>query len=94
MESVTETTGILRYSTGRNLYKWISEEKLPSMIRKEYPTINNPPEHPRNPHLEIKLDALHRFYELGDNIKFALEYIGYNRASIYRWRKRYLKKVP
>ena len=91
-ESVTETIRILGYPTRRNLYKWISEEKLPPKIRKEYPTVDNPLEHPRNPPLEIKLDALHRCYELGENIKYVSEDIGYSRASIYQWRKRYLKE--
>lgn len=91
-ESVTKTIRILGYPTRRNLYKWISEEKLPPKIRKEYPTVDNPPEHPRNPPLEIKLDALHRCYELGENIKYVSEDIGYSRASIYQWRKRYLKE--
>lgn len=81
-ESVTKTIRILGYPTIRNLYKWISEEKLPPKIRKEYPTVDNPPEHPRNPPLEIKLDALHRCYELGENIKYVSEDIGYSRASI------------
>ena len=91
-ESVTKTIRILGYPTRRNLYKWISEEKLPPKIRKEYPTVDNPPEHPRNSPLEIKIDALHRCYELGENIKYVSEDIGYSRASIYQWRKRYLKE--
>lgn len=36
---------------------------------KEYPIIDNSPNHPRNPPLEVKLDAIHRCYELGENIK-------------------------
>ena len=55
--------------------------------RKEYPVINNPPDHPRNPPLEV-----YRCYELGENIKYVSEDIGYSRASIYQWRKRYLKE--
>ena len=66
--------------------------KIPTQTRKEYPVINNPPDHPRNPPLEVKLDAIHRCYELGENIKYVSEDIGYSRASIYQWRKRYLKE--
>ena len=91
-ESVTETIRILGYPTRRNLYTWIAEENTPSKTRKEYPVINNPPDHPRNPPLEVKLDAIHRCYELGENIKYVSEDIGYSRASIYQWRKRYLKE--
>ena len=91
-ESVTETIRILGHPTRRNLYTWIAEENTPPKTRKEYPVINNPPDHPRNPPLEVKLDAIHRCYELGENIKYVSEDIGYSRASIYQWRKRYLKE--
>ena len=91
-ESVTETIRILGYPTRRNLYTWIAEENPPPKTRKEYPVINNPPDHPRNPPLEVKSDAIHRCYELGENIKYVSEDIGYSRASIYQWRKRYLKE--
>lgn len=91
-ESVTETIRILGYPTRRNLYTWIAEENTPLKTRKEYPVIDNPPDHPRNPPLEVKLDAIHRCYELGENIKYVSEDIGYSRASIYQWRKRYLKE--
>ena len=88
-ESVTETIRILGYPTRRNLYTWIAEENTPPKTRKEYPVIDNPP---RNPPLEVKLNAIHRCYELGENIKYVSEDIGYSRASIYQWRKRYLKE--
>ena len=91
-ESVTETIRILGYPTRRNLYTWIAEENTPPKTRKEYPVIDNPPDHPCNPPLEVKLDAIHRCYELGENIKYVSEDIGYSRASIYQWRKRYLKE--
>ena len=91
-ESVTETIRILGYPTRRNLYTWIAEENTPPKTRKEYPVIDNPPDHPRNPPLEVKLEAIHRCYELGENIKYVSEDIGYSRASIYQWRKRYLKE--
>ena len=91
-ESVTETIRILGYPTRRNLYTWIAEENTPPKTRKEYPVINNSPDHPRNPPLEVKLNAIHRYYELGENIKYVSEDIGYSRASIYQWRKRYLKE--
>ena len=50
-ESVTETIRILGYYQHvRNLYTWIAEENTPPKTRKEYPVINNPPDHPRNLH--------------------------------------------
>ena len=85
-ESVTETIRILGYPTRRNLYTWIAEENTPPKTRKEYPVIDNPP-------LEVKLNAIHRCYELGENIKHVSEDIGYSRASIYQWRKPNMNKA-
>ena len=48
-------------------------------------------EHPRNPPVEVKMDAIHSCFELGENIKCVSEEIGYSRASIYIWRKKYLQ---
>ena len=80
------------YPTRQNLYNWIYEEKHPTKVREDYPIVDNSPDHPRNPSLQVKLDAIHRCYELGENIKYVSEDIGYSRASIYQWRKRYLKE--
>ena len=46
----------------------------------------------KKPPLDIKLDAIRRCFEQGENIKYVSEDIGYSRASIYQWRKRYLKE--
>ena len=51
----------------------------------------NTAEHPRNPPVEVKMDAIHSCFELGENIKCVSEEIGYSRASIYIWRKKYLQ---
>ena len=85
-ESVSETVRILGYPTRKNLYNWIYEEKHPTKVREDYPIVDNPPDHPRNSSLQVKLDAIHSCYELGENIKYVSEDIGYSRASIYQWR--------
>ena len=90
--SVSETVRTLGYPTRRQLYNWIYEEKHPSKKEKKLPVVINPPNHPRNPPLEVKLKALRRCYELGENIRYVSEDIGYSRASIYQWRKRYLEE--
>lgn len=90
--SVTEVIRILGYPTRRQLYNWIYEEKQSPKPRKPLPIIGNSPNHPRNPPLEVKLNAIHRCFELGENIKYVSNDIGYSRASIYQWRKRYLKE--
>ena len=91
-ESITEVIRILGYPTRRQLYNWIYEEKHPPKSRKPLPITGNPPNHPRNPPLEVKLNAIHRCFELGENIEYVSNDIGYSRASIYQWRKRYLEE--
>ncbi len=48
--------------------------------------------HPRNPSVDVKLNAIKRCFENGESIQSVSEDIGYTRASIYQWRKRYLEK--
>ena len=88
--SVTETIRVLGYPTRRALYTWIENEGMPKSPRKEAIHANTA-EHPRNPSLEVKMDALRRCFELGESIKSVSEEIGYTRASIYAWRKKYLR---
>ena len=38
------------------------------------------------------MNAIHRYYELGENIKYVSEDIRYSRTSIYQWQKSYLKE--
>lgn len=42
--------------------------------------------------MDVKLDAIRRCFQHGESIKYVSEDIGYSRASIYQWRKRYLKE--
>lgn len=88
--SVTETIRVLGYPTRRALYTWIENEGMPKSLRKEAIHVNTAG-HPRNPSLEVKMDALHSCFELGESIKSVSEEIGYTRASIYAWRKKYLR---
>lgn len=88
--SVTNTIRMLGYPTRRTLYTWIENESIPKAPRKPLDNINTVA-HPRNPPIEVKMDAIHRCFELGESIKCVSEEIGYSRASIYAWRKRYLK---
>lgn len=90
--SVSETIHILGYPTRRQLYTWIAAENMVKKERKQLPRFANSPAHPRNPPLDVKLDAIRRCFEQGENIKYVSEDIGYSRASIYQWRKRYLKE--
>lgn len=89
--SVTETVLQLGYPSRELFYKWLKKETQPPTPRKKAHIINTA-EHPRHPSVEIKLNALHRCFELGEDIKLVSEDIGYSRASIYKWRKKYLRK--
>ena len=72
------------------MYLWIENEEKEKFPRKEL-NITNTAEHPRNPSVDIKMDAIHRCFELGESVKSVSEDIGYSRASIYQWHKRYLR---
>lgn len=91
-KSVGKTVQKLGYPTRRQLYSWINNEGNVPVDRKQLPKVNNPTDHPRNPPAEIKLSAIQRCFELGESIRSVSEEIGYTRASIYQWRKRYLKE--
>ena len=87
--SVTTATRILGYPTRRTLYTWIETERTVKPKRKPLKLINTA-EHPRDPPVEVKMDAIHRCFELGESIKSVSEDLGYTRASIYSWRRKYL----
>lgn len=55
------------------------------MVKKECKQLSRvakPPEHSRNPSLDVKPDAIRRCFEHSENIKYVSEDIGYSRASI------------
>ena len=87
--SVTTTIRVLGYPTRRALYTWIANEGTVKPKRKSLQLVNTA-EHPRNPPVEVKMNAIHRCFELGESIKSVSEDISYTRASIYSWRKKYL----
>ena len=87
--SVSTTIRVLGYPTRRALYTWIAKEGAVKPERKPLKLVNTA-EHPRNPSVEVKMDAIHRCFELGESIKSVSEDISYTRASIYSWRKKYL----
>ena len=44
----------------------------------------NTPEHSRHPPLGLKSDALHRCFELGEDVQSVSDEIGYSTASLYQ----------
>ncbi len=67
--SVINTVRILGYPTEKTLYTWIKNEGVKKPPRKASDNINTET-HPRNPPVEVKLDAIHRCFELGEGIKY------------------------
>ena len=89
--SVQETIRKLGYPKRQTLYIWLHERDLPAKIKSKNRG-KNTPEHPRHPAAELKLEILHRCFELGEDVKSVANEVGYGRASIYTWRRKYLKK--
>jgi len=91
-KSISKVIQKLGYPTRQRLYDWIFERDYPpgkKTLRRKY---NNTPDHPRHPSLKLKLETIHRCFELGENVQLVSEEIGYSRASIYTWRKKYILK--
>lgn len=74
------------------LYEWIAERDAPPKSKAKRCKYNNTQNHPRHPSLKLKLDTIHRCFVLGENVQLVSEEIGYSRASIYIWHKKYILK--
>ena len=91
-KSVTKTMRLLGYPARRQtLYNWINRKRILPEDRSTFRGFNTA-EHPRHPPLELKLEALHRCFELGEDVQSVSREIGYSTASIYTWRKKYTQK--
>ena len=64
--SVTETIRVLGYPGRQTLYKWISKQNQPKMVKSPYRG-ENTETHPRHPPVKLKLEVLHRCFELGED---------------------------
>ncbi|WP_312282051.1 IS3 family transposase [Oscillibacter sp.] len=92
MGSVTKTIARLGYPVRRQtLYNWIARRKHLPVGQSTFRGVNTP-EHPRHPSLELKLAAIHRCFELGEDVQSVSDEIGYSTASIYLWRKKYIQE--
>jgi transposase-like protein len=89
--SVTETIRVLGYPERQTLYNWIREQNQPEKVKSTYRG-KNTPTHPRHPPVKLKMEVLHRCFECGEDVKSVSDEIGYSRASIYAWRRKYLRK--
>ncbi len=90
--SVTKTITQLGYPARRQtLYNWITRRKHLPPERSTFCGVNTP-EHPRHPALELKLEVLHRCFEMGETVQSVSDEIGYSTASIYQWRRKFIQE--
>ena len=90
-QSVTQTIRLLGYPGRQTLYKWLSEQNQRKQVKSRYRG-ENTQAHPRHPAVKIKLEAIRRCFEDGEDVQSVSDEIGYSRASIYTWRRKYLRK--
>lgn len=90
-QSINATIHLLGYPSKKTLYNWISEKGQPTKRKSAFRGVNTK-DHPRHPSVELKLEVLHRCFELGEDVKSVSDEIGYSRASIYTWRCKYIQR--
>ena len=97
--SVQAVVTLLGYPSRHTLYEWYRNKiadiaDYHGSLDKEYQIKQkyiNAPNHPRNPDANLKLDAIKRCFSLGEGVEYVSRDIGYSRASIYSWYRKYQK---
>lgn len=97
--SVQAVVTLLGYPSRHTLYDWYRNKiadiaDYHGSLDKEYQIKQkyiNAPNHPRNPDANLKLDAIKRRFSLGEGVEYVSRDIGYSRASIYSWYRKYQK---
>lgn len=97
--SVQAVVTLLGYPSRHTLYDWYRNKIADTAdyhgsLDKEYQIKQkyiNAPNHPRNPDANLKLDAIKRCFSLGEGVEYVSRDIGYSRASIYSWYRKYQK---
>ncbi len=91
-KSIAKTMRLLGYPARRQtLYNWINRRRMLPENRSTFHGYNTA-DHPRHPPVELKLEAIRRCFEQGEDVQSVSEEIGYSRASIYTWQRKYLLK--
>ena len=97
--SVQAVVTLLGYPSRHTLYDWYRNKiadiaDYHGSLDKKYQIKQkyiNAPNHPRNPGTNLKLNAINRCFSLGEGVEYVSRDIGYNRASIYSWYRKYQK---
>ena len=90
-KSIAKVIRKLGYPSKQTMYTWIANRNKPWRVPNGFRGINTA-EHPRHPSAELKLSAIKACFEDGNDVQLVSAQIGYSRASIYIWRKKYLKE--
>lgn len=91
-KSISKTMQRLGYPARRQtLYNWINRKRLLPENRSTFRG-SNTAGHPRHPPVELKLEAIRRCFELGEDVQSVSDEIGYTKGSIYTWRRKYILK--
>jgi len=75
LKSVTKVIQQLEYPTRQGLYNWISARDGPPKEKGPRTRLNNKPGHRLHPSYEIKINAIYRQFELGENVQSISEEI-------------------
>lgn len=97
--SVQAVVTLLGYPSRHTLYDWYRNKiadiaDYHGSLDKKYQIKQkyiNAPNHPRNPGTNLKLNAINRCFSLGEGVEYVSRDIGYSRASIYSWYRKYQK---
>ena len=85
--SVTNTFRMLGDPTKRALFTWMKNKGIQKPLRTALDNTNTAA-YPCNLPVEVKLDAIHRCFELGKCIQSVSEAIGSTRTSLYSWQNK------
>lgn len=90
-QSIAEVIRRLGYPSKQALYTWIANRDKPWQKPNGFRGVNTA-EHPRHPSVNLKFSAIRACFEEGNDVQLISAQIGYSRASIYAWHRRYLKE--
>ena len=90
-QSIAEVIRRLGYPSKQALYTWIANRDKPWQKPNGFRGVNTA-EHPQHPSVNLKFSAIRACFGEGNDVQLISAQIGYSRASIYAWHRRYLKE--
>ena len=90
-QSIAEVIRRLGYPSKQVLYILIANRDKPWQKPNGFRGVNTA-EHPRHPSVNLKFSAIRACFKEGNYVQLISAQIGYSRASIYAWHRRYLKE--